>query len=341
MKKHFFHVGGGAAKTHEQVAFLQKKYLTFQTDEIHSIFESVLHVKVQSITKPFVDGLPHVTYLVNTTDSKEYCFRANIGTDKPEVELLMEKLTSDLVRKNGVPTNTILYVDYSRKNYPFDFQIQEKLFGENLEYNFKGNQQDYDKLSFELGKIIAKLSNIELPDFGRFSEVELKHNKLQGVVKSNYDYIITELESQLDYIVNSGYLTPNQSKEILNLFYKSKDMINISSGSLVHDDLADHNIFYDPKTFKITGIFDWEAACTSDPMLDIGSSPTWKTLYPREELLINGFSSIKKLPENYREKIELYRLRTVIWKIVHNIKFDILNAERLKRFHNALSPFKI
>jgi fructosamine-3-kinase len=76
-------------------------------------------------------------------------------------------------------------------------------------------------------------------------------------------------------------------------------------------------------------------------MLSKPSAPTWKTLYERETQLMAGFKSIVPLPENYQEKINLYRLRTVIWKVVHNLKFNLINQERLTRFYNALTPFEI
>jgi len=342
VKDDFFYVGGGAAKTLEEVAFLKKKYDLFNIHIIKEIFKDVLNAQVEKITKPTIVGLPHVTYFVRTKDKKEYCFRANLGNEKPEIELIIEKLASDLAAKNGVPTNKILSVDCSRKNYPFDFQIQERLFGENPEYNFTGTQKDYDKLSFQLGQIIAKLSEIKTTKFGRFSKkIAEKKNQLTGRLNSNFDYIILELENQLQYIINAGYINKSQFNKILKLFYDSKPLVNIKTGSLVHYDLADHNFFYHPKTFKITGIFDWEAVCSSDPVLDIGSAPTWKILYERETKLIEGYQSLKKLPDNYQEKINLYRLRTIIWKVVHNIKFDMLTKVRLARLTKALNPFKI
>jgi len=65
-------------------------------------------------------------------------------------------------------------------------------------------------------------------------------------------------------------------------------------------------------------------------MLDLASAPTWKTLYERESKLIEGFKSVATLPHQYKEKVDLYRLRTIIWKVIHNIKFDLLNYPLLE-----------
>ena len=74
---------------------------------------------------------------------------------------------------------------------------------------------------------------------------------------------------------------------------------------------------------------------------DLASSPTWKTKYPRQEKLIKGYLSLKEKPDHLEEKINIYRLRTIIWKIVHNIKFNLVNPERMKRLQSALDPYKL
>ena len=180
MKHDFFYVGGGASKTPEEVALLQKKYDIFDKETIQTIFKDVLNINVKNIVKPSIVGLPHVTYFVEGSDDKEYCFRANLGNEKPELELVIEKLASDLARENDIKSNKILFVDCSRKKYSFDFQIQEKLSGENPEHNFRGTQKDYDKISFDLGQIIAKLSFIKFEGFGRFDKTTaLAENRLK------------------------------------------------------------------------------------------------------------------------------------------------------------------
>lgn len=342
MSTNSFYVGGGAAKSLAEVAMLQKKYELFDQKIIPEIFQKTLGLKVTAITKPEIVGLPHVTFFVQANDGQEYCFRANLGNEAAEIELKVEKLVSDLVRKAGVQANTILYVDCSRQNYAFDFQIQEKIQGKNPEHNFTGNQQDYDKVSYDLGQIIGKLSLIQIPGFGTFNKgIANTQNKLITTLTSNYEYISHELVDQIAYIVAAEIMTKDQGEKIQAVFEGSQDLININTGSIVHYDLADHNFFYDPKTFKIVGLFDWESVCVSDSLLDLASAPTWKTLYPREDQLMAGFTSIAKLPENYQQKMDLYKLRTVIWKLVHNLKFKLLNQERLDRYHNALKPFGI
>ena len=126
----------------------------------------------------------------------------------------------------------------------------------------------------------------------------------------------------------------------MEIFKEHKTMIDdVKKGSLLHHDLADHNIMFENN--KITGIFDWETAVIGDPVLDLASCPTWKTHYPREDVLIEGYVSITPLPPHFREKMNLYRLRTMLWKMVFAIKADIVTEDRMGRFNAALKPFDL
>jgi len=333
--------GGGAYFSNEEVEKVKKRYDYFDTSYIEKIFRDVLNLKVKSYEKPKSWGLPHVIYIVKFENHRDLVLRANLGPEKPETALLIEKLITEKVKKAGISTNKIIYVDISRIKFPFDFQIQEKFKGLDPEIIFNGSQKDYDRISFQLGQTIAKLSEITFENFGRFDEIEALKNILIGTKNQNLDYIEVELENNIKFISESGFLTAKQVDQIINIFSNSKGLININKGRLVHYDLADHNLRYDQKTFDLKLIFDLESAISYDPMLDLASCPTWTTLYDREKKLIEGYSSIKKLPENFQDKIDIYRLRTMIWKLVHNIKFNILSPARLNKFKKSLMPFRL
>jgi fructosamine-3-kinase len=88
-------------------------------------------------------------------------------------------------------------------------------------------------------------------------------------------------------------------------------------------------------------VFDWEAMVVGDPVLDLASCPTWKTLYPREQKLLDGYQSIKSLPDNFELKKNIYKLRTILWKTVYCHRAGILTPERAGRLGQALEPFGI
>jgi hypothetical protein len=335
----YHYTGGGANRTPEEIDKLKKKYELFDKSYLHDIFKSVLNLEIKDIKMPMNSSLPHVTYVVSFENHADLFYRGNLGWDEPEIQLEKEKLIADLALANGVLANKVVYVDISRKKYPFDFQIQEIINGLDAEVVFEGTQKDYDSYSFDLGVQIAKLSSINLEKFGHFEESMILQKELVGEVDTFSDYINLELVEQLETIAKSGYISKSTGDKILKVFENARGYVDKSKSSLVHYDLADHNLRYDPKTYKISAIFDWEASVSGDCLLDLASCPTWKTLYPRAEKAKEGFLSVVKKPDFFEDKLNLYRLRTIVWKVNHNLKTGIATPERMQRLAVALEPY--
>jgi len=60
-----------------------------------------------------------------------------------------------------------------------------------------------------------------------------------------------------------------------------------------------------------------------------------------EDALIEGYKSVRAMPNFWKEKIDLYRLRTMLWKMVFALRMDILTTDRKRKFDAALKPFRI
>lgn len=330
-----------AHRSQEEIDSFKTRYDDFDTSVIPAIFKEALNLTVKEFKKSTSWGSSHVIYFVSVLEQdRPLVFRSNLGFNKhPEGIMLVEKLVTDDVFKIGVPTNKILYTDVSRSKYAFDFQIEEALEGEDIEDHFSGTQEEYDKLSFELGQLTAKIHSLKYPGFGKFNEKLALAGKLEGNKSNFYEYITTNLLSDITYLINSNVISDIQASRITQVFEDNKFLINISQGVLVHHDLADHNIMF--KDNKITGIFDWEACVVGDPILDLASAPTWKTYYPREEKMIEGYKTIRDLPNDFIERMRIYKLRTMLWKMVYAIRANILNDARKQRFYEALKPNNI
>jgi fructosamine-3-kinase len=335
----YHYTGGGANRTPAEVEKLKNKYELFDKTYLYDIFKSVLNLEITDIKMPMNSSLPHVTYVVSFKNHPDLFYRGNLGWDEPEIQLEKEKLISDLALEKGILANKVLYADISREKYPFDFQIQEIINGLDAEVIFNGSQDDYDKYSFDLGVLIAKFSTINLKKFGHFDESLISQGKLVGEFNTFAEYINLELAEQLEVIAKSGYISELTAGKVIKIFEDASPMINNTKSSLVHYDLADHNLRYDPKTYMISAVFDWEASVAGDSILDLASCPTWKTLYPRAERVQEGFLSVIDKPEHFEEKLNLYRLRTIIWKVNHNLKFGIATPERVQRLVGVLAPF--
>ncbi len=329
-----------AHRSQEEIDIIKKRYELFDDSVMPAIFKAALGFTAISWERPDSYGTTHVIYIVSVKEQKDpLIFRAIVGITKPEIEMKTEQLITDQVRTLGVPVNKIIYVDISRRTFPFDFHIQEVMLGEDIEDHFNGTKEEYDHMSFVLGTHIAAFDQLSFDKYGLFDEHEALNEKLVGTKQSFFDYIITRLDEDIQFIRDNAVVTTKQADEMRTSFDTYKPVINIAKGTLVHHDLADHNIMY--LDGKITGIFDWDRAVIGDPVLDLASCPTWKTHYPREEKLIEGYCSVHDLPDHFWDKMHIYRLRTTIWKMVFAVRAGILNDTRRQRFIDALTPFGI
>lgn len=330
-----------AHRSQAEINSFKDRYQKFDTTLIPEIFKNSLGLTVSGFKPSDSWGSSHVIYFVEVNEQKEpLVLRANTGFLKePEVVMKTEKLITDRVSNLGIPTNIILYVNISRSAYPFDFQIQKLLIGEDPEVAFHGSQADYDHISFELGATVGKYSQLNFPGFGRFAEPAVFKGRLNGSKAAFYDYLVVCLEADLKFLTDGGTLTVVTATQIRKIFDEYRSVTEISRGSLVHHDLADHNIRFSGR--HLTGVFDWEAALSGDPILDLASCPTWKTIYPREPSLLAGYQSVCALPDNFKEKMDIYRLRTMIWKIVYAQRMKILTPDRLAKFNDSLQLFRL
>ena len=340
-----------ADRSPEQIAAFSERYDYISQKQIKSIFShngySVLRMK-----KSKSWGTAHLVYFVDCKKEEtkqRLVFRANAGEKggflKPEITMLSEKIITDAVRALWVATNNILHVDISRDNFPFDYQIEELLVWEDPERylddsgRFLWGKEAYDQMSYELWQAIAKYSTIKYAGYWIFDQEALKNGNIVWKHQDFYSYITTNLEIHLEALVWYGVIDTVKKQEILHIFQKHRDLINDCESCLVHHDLADHNIMYDPEKKWLGGIFDWEAMVLGDPMLDLGSCPTWGTHYPRKDLLIEGYKSIQQLPDDYELRMDLYELRTLIWKAMFVIRmnfWDEAKNSKIKKMNKVL-----
>ncbi len=323
-----------AHRSDELIEAFKTRYEDFDEKLIPRIVHDALGLKVKKVVRSTSWGSAHVIYFLHFEKHRDLVFRANINMDKPEVEMLAEKLITDLVAQHGIPTNKVVMVDISRKKYPFDYQIEEKLGGIDPEDEFNGSQQDYENFTFETGVAIAKMSDITLEGFGRLDEKAVKKGKLKGSKKSLADYIAVCLDEDVHSLAEMKVLSNRQVQEILTFFFERKQLTNISQGNLVHYDLADHNLRYEKG--HLVGIFDWETAVVGSPVIDLASCPTWRSHFPKREKLLEGYQSIKPLPENFDEFEKIVLLRTMLWKIRYAIRAGILDDKRKAFFKETL-----
>lgn len=315
---------------------LQRRIEEFDPSSVAPVIEKAIGEKVvnKQISKLF--GTGHIIVFVHTNKGRDLVLRATHALPEPEKYMDMEKEVIAKYAAAGVPSTEIIFSDASRRTFPFDYQIMLPLTGRDLESEWVGDKSTYDKLSLELGRMLARQYQIPGEGWGRWKRDE--KNQIVGAKDTHNEYLRAYLDHDLA-VLSLFHLTDSKGISILTDYFSSTD-INALFGDethsyFVHHDVADHNIRY--ADGHITALYDWENAILFDPISDIGSAPTWKTHYPREQLVRQGFvEELGKKPDNFEAKADVYYLRTMLWKLQFALKGKRLNARHLELTLDAL-----
>ncbi len=319
-------------RSSDLVLSLQNRFETFDESIIPEIFKDFGEAESWTVNQSF--GTGHIIIFVSTKDGKEYVLRTNYGIAEPEKYMQFEKYFAQQYESVGIPTAKVLHSDISREKYPFDYQIMEKLGGYDLKTDPDITEEQYEMISQDLGKVVAKQFLLPIKGFGR---IVLRDSIYQGNYNTHNEYLSAYVDHDLDVMELFEIIDHESNIMILN-FFKSEDIKNLfvsTSSYLVHHDLADHNIRV--KNGKLLAIYDWENVVAFDPLSELGSIPTWLSRYPRAPGMIIGFlESYGHMPENFELKLSVYKLRTMLWKANLALKGEKLSHRHIDYLRQAL-----
>lgn len=305
---------------------LQQRVQTFDPSYLPAIIQQGLDDTVVNSSVSDLLGTGHVIAFIETAKHGEVVVRANASLPYPETYMELEfdflKIYNDL----GIPVNDLIHADSSRKVFPFDYQIMKKLPGNNLGSQWEGTQSDYEKICFQQGQYIARMSQYKGRGWGRIGKDE---NGLYGVYGTHNDFLTAFLEHDLEVIKLFELINADEFSQLME-FFKSdnvKSLFADSIASLIHNDPSDLNMCYEGSKFLC--FFDWENAAMFDPINELGTAPTWKSAFPKRGAMIKGYvAELGYKPDNLNEKMNVFFLRKMIDKVAFALK-----GERLSRRH--------
>lgn len=164
--------------------------------------------------------------------------------------------------KLEIPAPRVLYSDFSRKRFPYDFYFMEFIEGNtwnNLRESLSDNENSL--ISTELGKITSKINSITSKSFGykynQFNTWKKAFNSMMEWLYSDFDRFNVKSTIKLDSI-----------KKIIES--NQKYLEEVKEAALVHWDLWDGNVFLSKidGEYKISGIIDCERAFWGDPIAE-------------------------------------------------------------------------
>ncbi|GGM41061.1 aminoglycoside phosphotransferase [Paraliobacillus quinghaiensis] len=163
----------------------------------------------------------------------------------------------------SIPVPKVLFYDKSKEIIDSDYFFMEFVEGKPLDtISDKISHQQYNAISSQLGKYVNEINGIDGEYFGSISRADKRFSTWSEAFLS----MIKEL---LDDAEEKDVILPYTYDELYLMISKYKDVLNkVKKPSLVHKDLWEGNIFFDIKSFRITGIIDCERALFGDSLLD-------------------------------------------------------------------------
>lgn len=318
----------------ELVKNLENRYKDFSAHVIQEIFKEVLGLEVTNVRPSSNYGTGHVIYFVSA-GSQELVFRANTGIEQPEHYMCLEQKFNELYSSAGIPVGTLVHADCSRLKYDFDYQILHVLPGKDLETEWTGSEEEYKKICFQLGQIVAQQYLCPVQGFGRFKKGD---DQLRGHYASAFDYVMAYLDYDIAVLKDKSIIDASFADSLTSYFTNLRDFFDKDTqGYLVHHDLADHNIRYSGDS--IVAVFDWENAVSFDPISELGSAHTWLSHYQfkREEMVKGFVDKLGYKPENLDKKVSIYFLRTMIWKLSFALRREKFTDRHKQLWQQALA----
>lgn len=334
-----------AQRSIELVLQLQNRHNDFNEQNVYDIFRESGITNIEKVTLNRSKGAGHIIAFVDTKNQHTYVYRQTFGLPTPESYMLFEK---DIVEK--YKTLDIASVDIlaSGSKPWFEWQIMEALPDENLK-EVACTQAEYDNLSLQIWEIIAKQYSLPHEWWGRIFKDE--NNILRWYKKSHHDHLTAYLWYDLD-VMGLSQIVDEASIALLKNYIagsKTQQMFSDTKSYLIDNDLPEHNVRVNKDRTKITAIYDWENAVIFDPICELWSLPTRVSQYPKKEKLIEWFRShLNKTNiwanvdvSSFDEKIAIYFLRTMLWKMPLAIKGNKLLARHVDLFEEALRDNKL
>lgn len=254
----------------------------------------------------------HLTFLADHA-GKTYFIRIENGPDGDDY-MEVEASVIERVRAAGVPTPHIYAVDSSRRKVPFAYQIMEKLESSDLNRIYRQGRLATPEIMRTLGGYVAHWQTIAPAGFGPFDAEELRRSgTLRGLHTTYRDYYTLNLKKHLAFLVTHDFLTRGQSQEIVELIGSRLGLLDIGQGCLVHKDLALWNVM--GTCDKIQSVIDWDDAVAGDPTDDLSLMACFHS-GSEIQALIEGYRSVRPLPENFEPRFWLHLLRNMLFKAV-------------------------
>lgn len=254
----------------------------------------------------------HLTFRTSL-NGREAFLRVEDGPERDDY-IEVESHVLDLVRETGVRTPLVYGCDASRREVSFAWQALEFIPESDLNASLKKGVLDIPRVAPQIGERIARWQAITPAGFGPFDLGTLqREGLLKGIHHTYAAYFRLRLDAHLDFLGQRDFLPPEQIAAIRSVVDQHAGLLQLPQGCLVHKDMALWNVLGTPH--EVTAVIDWDDCVSGDPMDDLSLLGCF---HDGDFLAaaLQGYATVRPLPENWRARFWLHLLRNMIVKSV-------------------------
>jgi aminoglycoside phosphotransferase (APT) family kinase protein len=266
-----------------------------------------------------ISGQNRETYDVELSSGENLicCF----NRDKPEWFKIEKNLVELVNQKTDVPTQKILYSDFSSEDVPEMFHIAEKIEGSKSEQEYEELLiENKEKIVQQIGYYLAEIhKNIQFKDFGR---LRYRDNSLE-VEKYSWRELVQEIaEEYIEEMKDTRF--EDLPDEMRDYVQKNLHLLAESNPVLVHYDVAVDNIIREGTDVK--AILDWERAFVGQPEWDLAHSEVRfilqfvedeKKVERLKKAFYDSYQEVRSLEDGWRTRKEYYGMI----QLFHGMKY--------------------
>jgi len=208
-----------------------------------------------------------------------------------------------------IPTPQFLYAS---KEFTYPYAIQSWIEGSHLYKLFDAPEDDLKAMAKSVAHTLYLISRETYPKAGFFNrELEIHPFETNG---TGHPFI-----SYIEDCLSSGLAGKRLGEELKDKVWKCVEanreyFPKLEPACLVHGDFNFDNILIDKKTFKVSGILDWEFAFAGSYLFDIGTFLRFESPSLFETAFIENYTEEKgiKLERDWKRMIKMQDFSNLI-----------------------------
>lgn len=211
--------------------------------------------------------------------------------------------------------------DLTREFLPFDFELQDAVFGVPLS-SIESDETAIRRSLIDAAALLARVHEIEVCGYGPLNPWMAAHSRtvLHGVQSRWSCYLKTRANAHVTALEHAQEISARTAARVREQFLRLSEFPFVAP-RLLHGDPGGSNIILEVTT-GLPALIDWEDALAGDPLFDLANLATF---HPECRLpaIVSGYSTVTSLDASRASDFWLYFLRISVAKQVHRFRFGL------------------